>query len=107
MPVRQRKACPDGGGQLAVLVALAHARSHGVDDLFGLELTCAGHDRGAHRRRADPVALLLNGRPALLPDRAGHSGPELQVLVGRIDHRVHVELGDVRLDQVEIGSVEI
>ena len=103
--VGEREGGAHGGGELLVLVPLAHPRAHGVDHLPGLEVAGAGHHRRAHRGAADPVALLLDRGPPLDADRPGDAGAELELLVGGVDDRVDVELGDVPLDQLELRPV--
>ena len=90
-----------GGGELAVFVALAHPRADRVDHLLGLQRAGARHHRGADRRTADAVALVLDGRAALLAYGAGDAAAELQFFVRRIDDRVDCQLRDVALDQLE------
>jgi hypothetical protein len=49
------------------------------------------------RTATQPVALLLDGGPAAAADRAGDTGSQLELLVGRVHDRVHVERRDVAL----------
>jgi len=99
--VRDLQGIQGGVAELLVLVALAHARPDGMNDVPGPELA-AGRDHGAaHERAADPVALLLDARPALTADGAGHTAPQDKLRVGGVDNRVRVHLRDVTLDQFE------
>ena len=47
------------------------------------------------------------GGAALALDRSGHPAAQLQLLVGGVDDGVDVELGDVPLDQLELGVVHV
>src|SRR3954447_19343552 len=104
--VGQRQGGSYGGGELLVLVPLPHPRPHGVDHPPGFEIPGAGHHRSAHGRAADAVALDLDRGAPLLADRAGDPGAQLEVLVGGVDDGVHVELGDVPLEQLEPSVVQ-
>jgi len=74
-----------------------------VDDVLDLEVAGGGHHRGAYRRAADAVALLLDGGAALLGDGARHPGAELELLVGGVDDDVHRQVGDVPLQKLQVG----
>ena len=93
------------GGQLAVLVALAHAWANGMDHLLRLQRAGARHHRRADRRAADSIALVLDRGTALLANGARDAAAKLQILVGRVDNRVDCKLSDVSLDQLEQSIV--
>src|SRR5208282_4313813 len=77
------------------LTAKLHARR--VDHVAGLQ-AAARCDRGAaHRDRADLVAFRLNAGPALAADRPGDATAELKVVVGGVDDRVRIHLGEIAL----------
>jgi len=47
------------------------------------------------------VALLLDGRPALGPDRSGHPAAQDELGVGRVDDGLDFEFGQVSLDDLQ------
>ena len=105
VPVGERERRAHRRRELLVLVALAHFRADGVQDVLELHLARARDDGRAGGGRADPPALLLHRGAALPLDHPGDTATEDQLLVRRVDDRLDVELGDVPLDQLEGGVV--
>ena len=101
--VRQNQAVQGRPAELPILVALAHPRPHGVDDVAGLELAPTGHDGPADFSAADPVALSLDPVSPLAADGPGNTPSQDQLPVGGVDNGIGVLLGDVSLNQQKLG----
>src|SRR3990172_6472227 len=55
------------------------------------------HRRSAHGYASNLIALALNGFTGAAPDDARQSAAQLQIVVGGVDHGVHVHFGQVAL----------
>lgn len=105
--LRQAQRGEGSAAQFGVFVTAAHNRADGVDDVFGLELTCRCNSRAAGD---DPavfchplVAGLLYFRSAPATDSPGHAAAVLQVFVGGIDEGVHRQGGNIALYEGDGG----
>ncbi len=70
-----------------------------MDDIAGLQAARPRDDGLPNRAAADGITFPLNRRAAPAPNGSGHTRPELQMLVRRVDDRIGVKVGDVALDQ--------
>ncbi len=74
--------------------------------MAGLEIAAAGDDGPANLGAADSVALLLDGVPSFAADGPGDTSSQDQFPVGGIDDGIGILLGDVPLNQQNLGVLD-
>ena len=111
MFVGKSQCAQRGRAQLGILIAGAHNRADGMNDIF-----CRQTAAGSNGRRARPhqamqaypfIAFLLNPVTALADDGPGNPSTMRQVLIGGVDDGIRLHSGNIAYHQLYGRIVEL
>ena len=78
-----------------------------MDDQSGFEITGLAHDRLTRIQLALLVQLILYRGASAHGDRAAETGAKLKIMLGVVDERVHIDVGDVIPDEPDNAVIDL
>ena len=105
--VRQGEGRTHRGGEFAILVAFALARTDGMDHSFRQQFAGPGHHRRTHGRAADSVAFPLYRLATFLQNGTCNARAQNEILVGGVDQGIDLELCNITLHELEESVIHL